>query len=68
MPLDAQALWDRGRVLLAGDMVGDAPSGICPLEEIPDRIVASPLPNIASPMDGRVGFHRSVSRPLSELQ
>src|SRR6185369_14928188 len=37
MPLDAQGLWDRGRVLLADDILAMLTREIGPLEEIPDR-------------------------------
>src|SRR5436190_16786890 len=42
MPLDAQALWDRSRVLLADDLVAMLPSEVCPLEEIPARDPRAP--------------------------
>ena len=37
MPLDAQGLWERDRVLLADDMLAMLAREIGPLEEIPDR-------------------------------
>ncbi len=65
MPLDAQALWDRGRVLLADDMVAMLSSEICPLEEIPDRDARAPATEYRfADGVGRVGFIASVSRPF----
>ena len=65
MPLDAQALWDRGRVLLADDMVAMLSSEICPLEEIPDRDARAPATEYRfADGIGRVGFIASVSRPF----
>src|SRR5450432_2774874 len=37
MPLDSQGLWDKGRVLLADDMIAMLERDIGPLLEIPDR-------------------------------
>jgi len=65
MPLDAQALWDRSRVLLADDMVAMLSSEICPLEEIPDRDARAPATEYRfADGVGRVGFIASVSRPF----
>ena len=65
MPLDAQALWDRSRVLLADDMVAMLSSEICPLEEIPDRDARAPATEYRfADGIGRVGFIASVSRPF----
>ena len=36
MPLDAQGLWDRGKVLLADDMIEMLSREIAPLEPVPD--------------------------------
>jgi cyclic pyranopterin phosphate synthase len=65
MPLDAQGLWERGRVLLADDMIAMLERGIGPLEEIPDRDARAPATEyrFADGM-GRVGFIASVSRPF----
>jgi cyclic pyranopterin phosphate synthase len=65
MPLDAQRLWDRGRVLLADDMLGLLAREIGPLEEIPDRDPRAPATEYRY-LDGvgRVGFIASVSRPF----
>jgi cyclic pyranopterin phosphate synthase len=65
MPLDAQHLWDRGRVLLADDMVATLSREICPLEDIPDRDPRAPATEYRfSDGVGRVGFIASVSRPF----
>ena len=65
MPLDAQDLWDRGKVLLADDMIAMLSREISPLIPIPDPDPRAP----ATEYDfadgvGRVGFIASVSRPF----
>lgn len=65
MPLDAQEIWDRRRVLLADDMLAILAKEICPLEEIPDRDRRAPATDYRfSDGVGRVGFIASVSRPF----
>ena len=65
MPLDAQQLWDRSRVLLADDMIAMLSREICPLEEIPDRDPRAPATEYRfADGTGRVGFIASVSRPF----
>jgi len=65
MPLDAQSLWDRGRVLLADDMVAMLSKEICPLEDIPDADPRAPATEYRfADGVGRVGFIASVSRPF----
>ncbi|MBM3811653.1 MAG: GTP 3',8-cyclase MoaA [Acidimicrobiia bacterium] len=65
MPLDAQNLWDRGRVLLQADMVRMLEDGIGPLEEIPDADPRAPASEYRfTDGVGRVGFISSVSRPF----
>jgi cyclic pyranopterin phosphate synthase len=65
MPLDAQSLWDRSRVLLADDMVAMLSREICPLEDIPDRDPRAPATDYRfSDGVGQVGFIASVSRPF----
>src|SRR6266571_2287394 len=65
MPLDAQALWDRSRVLTAGDMVAEISREICPLEDIPDSDPRAPATEYRfADGIGRVGFIASVSRPF----
>jgi cyclic pyranopterin phosphate synthase len=65
MPLDAQGLWDRGRVLLADDMLKMLTSEIGPLEEVPDADPRAPASEYRfADGGGRVGFIASVSRPF----
>jgi GTP 3',8-cyclase len=65
MPLDAQGLWDRGRVLLAGDMIEMLAREIGPLREIPDGDPRAPATEYEfADGGGRVGFIASVSRPF----
>ena len=65
MPLDAQAIWDRSRVLMAGDMVAMLSREICPLEEIPDGDPRAPATEYRfADGIGRIGFIASVSRPF----
>jgi len=65
MPLDAQNLWDRGKVLLADEIIETLAREIAPLAPVPDPDPRAP----ASEYDfadgiGRVGFIASVSRPF----
>jgi cyclic pyranopterin phosphate synthase len=65
MPLDAQNLWDRARVLLADEMIAMLSREIAPLVPVPDPDPRAP----ATEYDfadgiGRVGFIASVSRPF----
>jgi GTP 3',8-cyclase len=65
MPLDAQNLWDRSKVLLAADIVDVLSREISPLVAIPNPDPRAP----ASEFDfadgvGRVGFIASVSQPF----
>ncbi len=65
MPLDAQQLWDRGKVLLASDILDMLAREIGPLEEIPDRNPRAPaLEYRFADGIGRVGFIASISRPF----
>lgn len=65
MPLDAQGLWDRGRVLLADDIIAMLEREIGALEEIPDRDPRAPATEYRfADGIGRVGFIASVSRPF----
>ncbi|MCX6622237.1 MAG: GTP 3',8-cyclase MoaA [Acidobacteria bacterium] len=65
MPLDAQGLWDRSKVLLADDILAMLESEIGPLEAIPDADVRAPATEYRF-RDGKgsVGFIASVSRPF----
>jgi len=65
MPLDAQGLWDRGRVLLAGDILATLAREIGPLEPVPGCDPRAPAAQyrFADGL-GQVGFIASVSRPF----
>ncbi len=65
MPLDAQSIWDRSKVLLADDIAALLSREISPLVEIPDRDLRAPATDFAY-ADGRgtVGFVASVSKPF----
>jgi GTP 3',8-cyclase len=65
MPLDAQHLWDRGKVLLADDMVAMLSREIAPLVPVPDPDPRAPATEYDfADGGGRVGFIASVSRPF----
>jgi cyclic pyranopterin phosphate synthase len=65
MPLDAQGLWDRGKVLLADDILKILAREIGPLEEIPDADPRAPaLEYRFADGIGKIGFIASVSRPF----
>src|SRR5437763_16273649 len=62
MPLDAQQLWDRSKVLVADQIIEMLSREICPLEPIPDSDPRAPaLEYRFAERLGRVGFLRSVS-------
>ncbi len=65
MPLDAQGLWDRSRVLTAGEIVDVLSREVAPLEAIPDEHPRAPATEYRYTDGlGRVGFIASVSRPF----
>jgi len=65
MPLDAQNLWDRSKVLLADDMVAALSREISPLTPIPDPDPRAPATEYRyADGGGMVGFIASVSRPF----
>ena len=65
MPLDAQHLWDRTRVLSAGEMIQVLSREISPLVDIPDRDPRAPATEYRyADGGGRVGFIASVTRPF----
>ncbi len=65
MPLDAQGLWQRGKVLLADEILAMLASGIAPLEAVPDPDPRAPAAEyVFADGIGRVGFIASVSRPF----
>ena len=65
MPLDAQQLWDRSKVLLAGDIIEVLSQEVAPLVPISDADPRAPaLEYQFADGIGRVGFIASVSRPF----
>jgi cyclic pyranopterin phosphate synthase len=65
MPLDAQSIWDRNKVLLADDMIALLSREISPLVEVPDRDLRAPATDFAyADGGGKVGFVASVSKPF----
>lgn len=65
MPLDAQGLWDRGKVLLASEIIETLSREIAPLAPLPDPDPRAPATEYEfTDGGGRVGFIASVSRPF----
>jgi len=65
MPLDAQSIWDRPKVLLADDIIAMLSREISPLIEDPDRDLRAPATDfIYADGKGKVGFVASVSKPF----
>jgi cyclic pyranopterin phosphate synthase len=65
MPLDAQNLWDRGKVLLADQIIDTLSREIAPLTPVPDPDPRAPATEYEfADGGGRVGFIASVSRPF----
>jgi cyclic pyranopterin phosphate synthase len=65
MPLDAQQLWDRGKVLMADDIIRMLSQEVAPLIPIPDADPRAPaLEYRFADGIGSVGFIASVSRPF----
>jgi cyclic pyranopterin phosphate synthase len=65
MPLDAQNLWDRRKVLLADDIVGVLSREISPLLPVPDPDPRAPATEYRyQDGGGEVGFIASVSKPF----
>jgi len=65
MPLDAQQLWDRNRVLSADEIIQTLSREISPLVDIPDRDPRAPATEYRyADGGGRVGFIASVTRPF----
>jgi cyclic pyranopterin phosphate synthase len=67
MPLDAQGLWDRSRVITAAEIVDLLSREIAPLEAVPEDHPRAPATEYRyADGVGRVGFIASVSRPFCE--
>ncbi len=65
MPLDAQGLWQRDKVLTMDTMMGMLWDEIGPLEPIPDGDMRAPATEFRfADGVGRVGFIASVSKPF----
>jgi len=65
MPLDAQNLWDRSKVLLADQIIETLSREISPLIPVPDPDPRAPaLEYVYADGGGLVGFIASVSRPF----
>jgi cyclic pyranopterin phosphate synthase len=65
MPLDAQGLWDREKVLLKRTMIGMLEEAFGPLDVIPDRDPRAPASEYRfRDGKGEVGFIASVSEPF----
>ncbi len=65
MPLDAQNLWDRAKVLTADEILEQLRREVGPLVEIPDRDPRAPATEYRfADGIGRVGFIASVSKPF----
>lgn len=65
MPLDAQNLWDKSKVLLADDIVAMLSREIAPLVPVPDPDPRAPASEYEfSDGIGRIGLIASVSRPF----
>jgi len=65
MPLDAQGLWDKSKVLLADEMIEMLSREIAPLEAIPNADPRAPAAEYRfTDGIGQVGFIASVSRPF----
>jgi len=65
MPLDAQGLWDRGKVLTADEIAATLSREISPLVPAPDADPRAPANQYAyADGIGAVGFIASVSRPF----
>jgi cyclic pyranopterin phosphate synthase len=65
MPLDAQNLWDRSKVLLADEIIAVLSREIAPLVAVPDPDPRAPASEYRfADGIGRVGIIASVSRPF----
>ena len=65
MPLDAQGLWDRNKVLLADDILATLRREVGELVPVPDPDPRAPATDYAyADGGGHVGFIASVSKPF----
>jgi GTP 3',8-cyclase len=65
MPLDAQNLWDRSKVLLADDILALLSREVAPLTPVPDADPRAPASEyVYADGGGTVGLIASVSRPF----
>lgn len=65
MPLDAQDLWDRSKVLTAGEIIETLSREISPLEAVPDADPRAPATEYRyADGGGTVGLVASVTRPF----
>ena len=65
MPLDAQGLWDRSKVLMADEIIAHLSREISPLIAVPDPDSRAPATEYAfADGVGQVGVIASVSRPF----
>ena len=65
MPLDAQHLWDRSKVLLADEIIALLSREISRLVEAPNRDLRAPATDfVYADGGGMVGFVASVSKPF----
>ena len=65
MPLDAQAIWGRGSVLTAEEIIAVLAREISPLRAVPDADPRAPATEYEyADGGGRVGFIASVSKPF----
>jgi GTP 3',8-cyclase len=65
MPLDAQNLWDRSKVLSADEILREISTNISPLMEIPDRDPRAPATEYRYTDTGaRLGVIASVTKPF----
>jgi cyclic pyranopterin phosphate synthase len=65
MPLDAQSIWDRTRVLTADEIHAVLSRDVAPLREVPDADPRAPATEYEyADGGGRVGFIASVSKPF----
>jgi cyclic pyranopterin phosphate synthase len=65
MPLDAQNLWDRAKVISAKEIIDTISREVCPLEAVPDPDPRAPAAEYRyTDGSGRIGVIASVTRPF----